>query len=319
ALGADPAIALAAMALGQGFGVVVTAIGLRLPPRLGAFDGAIFRQAGAYGLPLIVSALFVWAASNGARVLVEAGEGLAGVGLFSVGWGLGQRLAFMLASLCNAASFPLAVDRLQAGDKAGALRHVAQNGINMIGLMAPATVGVAILAAPLVHLIVAAQFQAATVAILPLAMAAGGARALRIHIGDQTALLVQRTRSMIGFNAFDAAVTLAGGALGVHFGGVVGAAAGSLAGSCIGTLAAMTFVVARLGLRIPLNALAGVGAGAALMGAALRLLPAPGSLAGLALQIVAGAALYAVVILALFPATRRLARAPLSRLRSRQA
>jgi O-antigen/teichoic acid export membrane protein len=314
AFGADPAIALAAMALGQGLGVAATAVGLNLKPRLGRFDAAIFRQASAYGLPLVVSALFVWAASNGARVLVEAGEGLAAVGLFSVGWGLGQRLAFMLASLCNAASFPLAVDRLEAGDNAGALRHVAQNGANMIGLMAPATVGVAILSAPLVHLVVAAQFQAATVAILPIAMAAGVARALRIHIGDQTALLVKRTGSMTLFNFFDALVTLAGGAIGVHFGGVVGAAAGSLVGTCIGTLAAMSFVVARLGLRIPLRSLAGVLVGAAIMGAVLRLAPAPGNLPGLALQIVVGAAVYAAVILTLFPEARRLALAAVGRL-----
>lgn len=311
--GADPAIALTAMALGQALGVVAVAAGLGLRPRLGTFDAAIFRQAGAYGLPLIVSSLFVWAASNGGRVLVEAGEGIVGVGLFSVGWGLGQRLAFMLASLCNAASFPLAVDRLEAGDSAGALRHVAQNGVNMIGLMAPATVGVAILSAPLVHLVVAAQFQAATVAILPLAMAAGVARALRIHIGDQTALLVKRTGSMTVFNFLDAVATLAGGALGEHLAGGVGVAAGCLAGSCVGTLLAMTFVVARLGLRMPLTSLAGVLVGAAIMGAALRLAPAPTSLLMLAVQIVAGMAIYAAVILALFPETRRLALAPFAR------
>ena len=76
AFGADPAIAFAAMAIGQGLGVVAVAIGLGLRPRLGAFDAGIFRQAGIYGLPLVISALFVWAASNGARVLVEAGEGI---------------------------------------------------------------------------------------------------------------------------------------------------------------------------------------------------------------------------------------------------
>ena len=311
--GADPAIALAAMALGQGLGVVAVAIGLGLRPRLGAFDPGIFRQAGAYGLPLIVSALFVWAASNGARVIVEAGEGIVGVGLFSVGWGLGQRLAFMLASLCNAASFPLAVDRLEAGDSAGALRHVAQNGVNMIGLMAPATVGVAILSTPLVHLVVAAQFQAATVEILPLAMAAGVARALRIHIGDQTALLMRRTGSMTVFNFLDAAVTLAGGGLGEYVAGGVGAAAGSLAGSCIGALLAMTFVVTRLGLRMSLSSLARVLLSAAVMGAALRLAPAPVHLPMLALHVFGGMAIYAAMIAVLFPQTRRLAMAPFGR------
>ena len=138
----------------------MTSIGLRRPLRLGRFDAAIFREARQFALPLIFSGLFAWVASNGVRVLVGAGEGVAGVGLFSVGWGLGQRLAAMLASLCAVASFPLAVDRLEAGDRDGALRQVSLNGALMFGLMAPAAVGVALLAGPFVRLAVAQQFQA---------------------------------------------------------------------------------------------------------------------------------------------------------------
>ena len=123
ALKADAATALAAMAVGQTAGIALTSVGLRRPLRLGRFDAAIFREAWRFALPLIFSGLFAWVASNGVRVLVGAGEGVAGVGLFSVGWGLGQRLAAMLASLCAVASFPLAVDRLEAGDREGALRQ----------------------------------------------------------------------------------------------------------------------------------------------------------------------------------------------------
>ena len=201
ALKADAATALAAMAVGQTVGIVATSVGLRRPLRLGRFDAAIFREARQFALPLIFSGLFAWVASNGVRVLVGAGEGVAGVGLFSVGWGLGQRLAAMLASLCAVASFPLAVDRLEAGDRDGALRQVSLNGALMFGLMAPAAVGVALLAGPFVRLAVAQQFQAATIAILPLAVFAGAARALRVHTGDQTALLVRRTRLDDGFQS----------------------------------------------------------------------------------------------------------------------
>ena len=188
-LKADAATALAAMAIGQTLGIGLTSIGLGRPLRLGRFDAAIFREARQFALPLIFSGLFAWAASNGVRVLVGAGEGVAGVGLFSVGWGLGQRLAAMLASLCAVASFPLAVDRLEAGDRDGALGQVSLNGALMFGLMAPAAVGVALFAGPFVRLAVAQQFQAQTIVILPLAVLAGAARALRVHTGDQTAHL----------------------------------------------------------------------------------------------------------------------------------
>jgi len=103
---------------------------------------------------------------------------------------------------------------------------------------------------------------------------------------------------------------LAGGAVGEYFGGIVGAAVGCLAGTLVGSTAAMTFVVARLGLRLPLAALAGVLAAAAIMGAGLRLVPAPIGALGLAAQIVAGALVYAATIFVLFPQARRVARAP---------
>ena len=181
-----------ALALGQtvGAGVVIIGLGLRL--RLGQFDRPIFIEAAHYGLPLIFSGLFVWVASNGVRVLVEAGAGIVEVGLFSLGWGLGQRMAMMLATLCNAAAFPLAVDRLEAGDSAGALRHVGTNGAIMIGLLAPATAGIAILAAPLVHLSVAPRFQDATIVILPLAM---GLLSAVVKLGSAPHMAFRRPRT----------------------------------------------------------------------------------------------------------------------------
>ena len=300
-------------------GIVATSVGLRRPLRFGRFDAAILREARQFALPLIVSGLFAWVASNGVRVLVGAGGDVAGIGLFSVGWGLGQRLAAMLASLCAVASFPLAVDRLEAGDRDGALGQVSLNGALMFGLMAPAEGGVALFAGPFVRLAVAQQFQAVTIVILPLAVCAGAARARRVHTGDQTAVLVRRTRSMMVFNLFDAVAALAGGAVGEYLGGGVGAAIGCMAGTFVGSTAAMAFVVARLGgVRLPRNALAGVLAASAIMGAAQRLVPAPIGAWGLAAQIVAGALIYAAAILVLFPAARRVARAPFAFLAQRR-
>jgi hypothetical protein len=135
---------------------------------------------------------------------------------------------------------------------------------------------------------------------------------LRVHTGDQTALLVQRTRSMTAFNFIDSVAALAGAAIGEHLGGVSGAAAGCLAGTVVGSAVAMVFVVARLGLRLPLAALAGVVAASAIMGAGLRLLPQPIGAAGLAFQIVVGVFIYATAIVAFFPQARRIARAPLA-------
>ena len=113
---------------------------------------------------------------------------------------------------------------------------------------------------------------------------------------------------MTVFNFIDAVAALAGGAIGEYFGGVVGAATGCLAGTLVGSAAAMAFVIGRMGLRLPLNALGGILAATAIMGVALRLVAAPVGALGLATQIAAGVFIYAAAILALFPRARSVAR-----------
>jgi O-antigen/teichoic acid export membrane protein len=304
-LGPNPAVALGAMALGQGVGLAAVTIGLGRPWRWGRFDGRLFREARRYALPLLVSGVLAWMAANGVRVIVEAEAGIAGVGLFSAGWGLGQRLAVVLAMFCTAASFPLAVARLEAGDRHGAMRQVSNNGALMFGLLAPAVTGVTMLSEPLVRLLIAPQYQAATVVILPIAMGASALRMIRTHTGDQTGLLLERTSSMSVLNLIDAVLTLLGGALGAHFGDVIGAAIGCLAGTAIGSAASLGFTVVKLGLPVPAHAIGRVLIATVLMGSALSILPPATNAVGLVRAILIGSSVYLAAALLLFGEIRR--------------
>jgi len=304
-LGADPAIALAAMAIGQAIGLALVLTRLRAWPRFGRLDRDVLADALRYGLPLVVSGGFAWAGANGIRVLVEMHDGIAGVGIFSAGWGLGQRLAVVFAMLCTAAAFPLAVERLESGDQAGALRQVSTNGVLMIGLLAPALAGIAFLSKPMVRLLIATQFQDATILILPLAMATSAVRMIRTHTADQTGLLLERTATMTAFNFLDALLALAGGGTGVYFGGVTGAAIGCLIGTCLGSVAPIAFSIAWLGLPVPIGALVKILLATAIMCAPLWAAPAPATLVSMALHILLGASVYGLAILALFPEVRR--------------
>ena len=55
----------------------------------------------------------------------------------------------------------------------------------------------------IVHLLIAAPFQAVTLAVLPLSTLAGAIRNLRAHFGDQVFLL-KGTRWMMAIAAIDA-------------------------------------------------------------------------------------------------------------------
>ncbi|HMN70620.1 MAG TPA: lipopolysaccharide biosynthesis protein [Rhodoblastus sp.] len=310
--GGKPAVVLASMALGQAAGAiaVMAALGVRLRP--GAFDREIFLEARRYGAPLILGGLFGWAAINGIRVLVQAGTGVVGLGLLSAGWGLGQRVANFIAMVCTAAAFPIAVDRIESGDRKGALEQVSLNGTLMLALLAPATVGVAVLAAPVVNLLIATDYRSVTIFVLPIATAAGAVRTYKTHTADQAGLLLERTRALTVSNFADAVTTLVGAAIGLAWGGIEGAAVGCLAGTLLATLGALVYATRWLELPIHLGACLRILAGVGVMSAALILTPVPETALAIALKILLGAVCYGVALLALFPAARRTLTARLS-------
>ena len=299
-----PAMALAGLALGQGASVVILMSALRRTPRLGVFDRAIFADAARFGAPLVAAGCFAWIAANGVRVLVQNVDGLVAVGLLSAGWGLGQRISAVIAMVCTAAAFPLAVDRIEAGDREGALHQVAINGALMFALLAPASVGLAFLARPLVDLMIAADYRAVTYLVLPIAMIAGAVRTLRTHTADQVCLLLDRTRVSMLSNFGDAAMAMLCAGVGLHLAGIVGAAAGSLAGTLIASVGSVVYATARMGVRFDYSLFARVCAASAFMALALSLAPPPTGALGLVAHVVLGALVYAAAILALLPRLR---------------
>ncbi|MDE2579673.1 MAG: lipopolysaccharide biosynthesis protein [Hyphomicrobiales bacterium] len=304
AFGATPAVALAAMAFGQAIGAAGLMSALEVRPGRGVFDATIFREATRYGAPLILSGLFGWMSINGVRLLVQANGGVVAVGLLSAGWGLGQRIANVMAMLCTAAAFPLAVDRIESGDREGALRQVSLNGLLMLALLAPAVVGVTMLAHPLVYFIIAEKYRAVTEYTLPLAMAAGALRTFKTHVADQAALLLERTRTITLANFADALVTTLCAAIGLWRYGVVGAAAGACLGAAIASIGQLLY--AALFLHLPLRPVDSLKilAATAVMGLALAFVPEPRDVFHLALTIALGAAVYVGAALVMFASAR---------------
>lgn len=312
-LGGTPAVVLCSMALGQAAGAAALMSALGVRPRLGVFDRSIFREARRYGAPLILGGLFAWAAVNGVRVLVQAGAGVVGLGLLSAGWGLGQRIANFIAMVCTAAAFPIAVDRIESGDRRGALEQVALNGTLMMALLAPATVGVAALAGPLVDLLIAADYRSVTTLVLPIATAAGAVRTYKTHTADQAGLLLERTRALTVSNFADATMTLLCAAIGLAYGGIVGAAVGCLIGTSFAALGALVYAARWLELPLDVSVYLRILVAVACMFVVLAATPAPQTALAITLKILLGAVCYGVALLALVPAVRRLLAARLSR------
>ena len=248
---ATPEAAIIGFAMAQLGGLVWLWRALGLSTAVGLPGRQILLDAIKYGSPLILAGVIGWVSMNGVRVVVDHFDGVEAVGLISVGWGLGQRLASVVAMLVTAAAYPLAVRHLQAGHREKALQQLSDNGALLFSLLAPAVAGIVILTPEMVDLLIAAPFRAVTIAVLPLAAFAGAIRNLRVHFADQVLLLMARTHLMVYINTAEAVAVVVFCAIGLHFGGFPGATFGCLAGSALGTVLGFWTGRAMFGMPLP--------------------------------------------------------------------
>jgi O-antigen/teichoic acid export membrane protein len=315
-LTATPEVVLWSYAFAQGVTVVGMWRALGLPGSAAMPDSAMVRSAFAFGGPLLLAGGLAWLGQNGIRVVVEQMAGAHALGLIAVGWGLGQRLAATLAMLVIAASFPLAVKSLHEGSRPEAYRRMSQSGLVLIGLVLPASIGLCLLAEPLSMLFIAEPFRATTIAILPYAAAAGAVRNIRMHVADPVFLLIERPRVNTAINVVESVAVLVACAVGLLGFGLVGAVAGCFVGSAIGAL--YGFVQAwRLGeFRLPTSETVRVVAASIAMAVALVAVPWTAldlrPLPHLVIETALGVAVYAVVLILIFPEVRRDVRTRLS-------
>lgn len=294
--GPKPEWALFALALVQAMATLVAAVALRLASAKIAFDRAILLHAVRFGGPLLISGLLAWGSMHGIRLLIERFEGAVALGLFAVGWGLGQRVVGVGAMVVTSAGYPLAVAKHASGDVASALDQVARNGALLLALLLPLLVGTALVTEPMVKLLIAEPFHAMTIAVLPLAALAATIRNLRVHWADQVLLLAERTDIALIMNSIEAITTFVGCTVGLLTFGVIGACIGCVLGAVAGAVCGFGMATLRFKLPILWGLTARIVLATAAMALTLVLLPAPVGILGLALHVAAGAGSYAAVL-----------------------
>lgn len=271
--------------------------------RIWPIDREIIRHALSYGIPLIIGGALGWIGLNASRFVINDMLGVAAAGLFAVGYGLGQRAAAVAAMLVTAAAFPLAVKSMEQNGSNAAMRQLSDNGALLLGILAPSIAGIFLLRAEIVHLLIAAPFQAVTLAILPLSALAGSIRNVRAHFGDQVFLLHSKTRLMVVVSAIDATVTVFASLICIHLWGLVGAAAATVISAIAAASVSFAFGFTRFGLTLPWAHLARIAIATLAMAMLLTRLPEATSYAVLAAHIASGAAIYVVVLAILYGPT----------------
>jgi O-antigen/teichoic acid export membrane protein len=262
-------------------------------------------RAAHYAFPLVIGGIFVWFANNGIRFVIESSEGVAAVGLVTVGWGLGLRAAASAAMLVTAAAFPLAVMRSRESGIESGQQQLIENGVLLLAVLVPATAGLWSISTPLVGLLVAEPFREMTAQVLPWAILAGAARNIRIHFGQHIFLLHEETTRALATDVVDGVATMIGGAIGLAYAGLPGCIAGAACGATVGLMTSLIWGAVRHGFIFPFADLLKITGAALLMVFALSFLDIRATVPSLALAIVLGAAIYAVAMAALYPQRAR--------------
>jgi O-antigen/teichoic acid export membrane protein len=261
----------------------------------------MIRAASHYALPLVIGGIFVWFANNGIRFIIERSEGMAAVGLVTVGWGLGIRAATSAAMLVTAAAFPLAVTKSREHGIARGQRQLVENGILLLAALAPATAGLWAISGPFVGLLVAEPFRAMTVDVLPWAILAGAFRSLRIHFGQHVFLLREETRFALATDVVDGVATMIGGAIGLAVSGLVGCVFGAACGAGLGLAATLVWGAYRHGFLFPLIDFVKICGAALVMVFALSFVSIEPRTLSIASAIALGAAVYGASMSVLYP------------------
>lgn len=278
---------------------------MRAPLARPAPDGELLRQSWRFGWPVAASFCFTWIGAHAIRFVVEWLSGRAAVGLMTVGWWLGLRLASTAGMVIMGAAYNVAVERMRVEGADAARSQLGVNAAMLIGLLAPICVGGWLLAGPLAAVLVEDAYVEMTAAILPAALIAGALRVFQDQCVDAGFLVFERPGIPAATSAIDAVTTVVGCIAGFHACGVIGAAWGCALAAVISSLAGVAIArrIYRFHIR-PVH-VAAIALAVAAMGAAVFPLRDVNSLGGLALAIGAGAFVYGGVLLALVGDLRR--------------
>lgn len=193
----DPFYPIAAFAVSELIGLLYIAYKKNFVMKPVSINKFILNNALKYASPLVIAGALSWLALNAARYMVEDMLGLTAVGLFAIGFGLGQRAASMASMVVTSAALPLAIKVMNEQGIKAAMIQLADNFSLLLFVMLPALVGMYSVQNSLITLLVSTQFVNATLEVLPWAILSGAFFAIIYNFLNHYFILTEKTRLLV--------------------------------------------------------------------------------------------------------------------------
>jgi O-antigen/teichoic acid export membrane protein len=260
--------------------------------REGRFDEDRVREHLRYGLPVALSLVLALALATTDRFILAAVLGPESVGVYHAGYSLSNRTLDILFIWMGAAGWPAAVMALERGGEGALMETVREQGALMVLICLPAAVGLALVAHPLAGLMVGQGLRDGAARVTPWIAASGFFAGVNTHYLNTAFTLSRRTRLLLAALAIPAAVNIVLTLVLIPRFGLDGAMWATTASYVAGSLASLMLGRRAIALPIPWAALMRCGAAAAVMAAAVRLVPAWGGAPELLAKAAIGAVVY---------------------------
>ncbi len=134
---------------------------------LRGYDPILARQIAIYGLPLAATSALAFLISSSDRFMLAGMIDTAAAGQYAVGYDLAQFTLGLLLNIVNLAAYPLIVAAFE-NDGVAATRTMLRWTLRLMLLIGlPATIGLAVLAPNVAHVLIGSDFESAAVMIIP--------------------------------------------------------------------------------------------------------------------------------------------------------
>ncbi|MGX1803930.1 lipopolysaccharide biosynthesis protein, partial [Brevundimonas naejangsanensis] len=223
----------------------------------------------------------------------------AAVGAYHAAYSIANRTLDVMFVWLGAAGAPALVMALERGGRADLQAAAREQASTLVLIGLPAAVGVALVARPLAEFMIGEDLRTVAASVTPWVALGAFLSGMTTYYFGQAFTLGRRTGWLLLAMSIPAGSNIILNILLIPRFGVMGAAWATAISFALGLSASMTIGRRILPLPVPWNALARCGLAAAVMAAAVLLLPPIGGFAELMMDAAVGVAVYGVVAYAL--------------------
>ena len=260
-------------------------------------DREILRRLMHYGIPLSLTVALTVVISSSDRFLIAWLLGKESAGYYSVAVDFTSQTLTLLMMAIQLALFPIAVRAFEEHGKEAAQEKMKLNASLLMGIGVPAAVGLVVLAPGISNAVLGRDFRGPAAHIMPLVAFGTFLAGFKAYHFDSAFQFAHRTIHQVWIVLIAAVVNIVLNVIAIPRYGINGAAAASVIAYLISIVLTIQLGRRYFVLPFPRSASLQVLLAAAVMAALLYPLRQHQSIAAVALEIIAGALVYALVLL----------------------